>query len=638
MKPTTWFAPGLALAATLFFVLASVAPAQPPASAIAAAEGGALFDQHCKGCHEPAVGRAPNRQTLAGRARGDIITALTSGAMAPMASGLNPDQIKSIAIYLTPGTTQTADRMCATNANIATGVSDWTSVGADTASTRFQPHPRLLAKDVPHLKVKWSFAMSGGGQSIVVGDWLFITNRNGRLYALDARLGCVHWIDTDVYARSTPALSRLANSPSGWALFVSSGTHSVRAFDAQSGKEIWKSEALESHPATVMTGAPVVAGDRLLVPVSSIEEVTAAAPAYGCCTFRGSLVALDLKTGAKLWQAYPIDEPRHPLGKNAMGVTMQGPAGGAIWSAPTVDHRRGLVYVATGDSYTAAETRGADAIAAIDLVTGKVRWKHQATAGDNFILGCSGSEKGSNCPNPTGPDYDFGASPILFTVPGGRQILVVGQKSGLVYGLDPDSGRGLWTSRVGAGSSLGGIEWGMAADRRNVFVANADTVGLFADYLREHKIPFPGMGKSDPARPGLTALDPLTGKSIWIVPAPKAPCHYAGDRSTDSLRGECVRAQSAPPAAMPGVVFSGTMDGWFRAYDATSGKILWAFSTTAQTYDTVNGVKGQPGGSIDGMGPVVADGMVFTMSGFKGAANIGGNATNVLLAFSVDGK
>ena len=135
-----------------------------------------------------------------------------------------------------------------------------------------------------------------------------------------------------------------------------------------------------------------------------------------------------------------------------------------------------------------------------------------------------------------------------------------------------------------------------------------------------------------PAKPGIYALDPANGRIVWQAPAPVAPCHYAADKEKPS---SCVRAQSAAPAAMPGIVFSGTLDGWFRAYDAKSGKIVWEYSTTAQTYDTVNGASGQPGGGIDGMGPTIAGGMVYTMSGFNGAARVGSNGINVLLAFGL---
>ena len=271
------------------------------------------------------------------------------------------------------------------------------------------------------------------------------------------------------------------------------------------------------------------------------------------------------------------------------------------------------------------------------MKTGKVRWSNQVTEADNFIVGCNAASKPVNCPSPDGPDYDFGASPILFHLASGKEVVLSGQKSGVAFGMDAETGKTLWSRRVGSGSSLGGIEWGMAADTKRLYVANADTVNLLEENLKK-------MGRSNvatplgPPMPGLSAIDPATGKLLWSTPAPVATCHYAGDRSKDRGGGACVRAQSQAPSVIPGVVFSGTMDGWLRAYDAASGKILWADSTTERTYDTVNQVKGQPGGSLDGLGAAVAGGRLFVMSGFNGAANTGGNGTNVLLAYSVDGK
>jgi polyvinyl alcohol dehydrogenase (cytochrome) len=177
----------------------------------------------------------------------------------------------------------------------------------------------------------------------------------------------------------------------------------------------------------------------------------------------------------------------------------------------------------------------------------------------------------------------------------------------------------------------------MAADDRRLFVAISDVINLIDEAMRPKGKPMTPQPQP-PGKPGLSALDPATGKVVWHTPAPVAPCHYAGDRSRDRAEGLCIRAQSAAPSAMPGAVISGTMDGWLRAYDAKSGKILWAYSTTAQTYDTVNGVKGQPGGNLDGLGAAIAGGMVYTLSGVGGAAGTGANPVNVLLAFSVDGK
>jgi len=622
-----------------------------PLAARAQSAGETVFNGRCKACHEPAVDRAPSRATLATYPAATIVDALTNGVMKPMAAGLSDADKQAVADYLTAAgparPVQAAqgraapapvgvDVKCQVNPPIRAGASDWTSVGLDR-SHRFQANPGLSRADVPKLKVKWAFAMSGGSMPTVIGDWLFITNRTGKFYALDPATGCVRWAIDNAAARTTPMIVKSSVSPSGWLTLIGERNRTVRAFDAQTGAELWRSAPLETNAVAGITGSPVISGGQVFVPLTSGEEGAARQPTYSCCSFQGSLAALDLATGKIQWQTKVITEPLHPTHKNSAGTMMQGPAGGAIWSAPTVDPKRGLVYVATGDSYTEVPTKGADAIVAMDVKTGKIRWSNQVTEADNFIVGCNQAQKPINCPSPDGPDFDFGASPILFHLANGKDVVLSGQKSGVVFGMDPDSGRTLWSTRVGSGSSLGGIEWGMAADGQRLYVANADTVNLLDEALRK-------MGREavagglPPAKPGLSALDPATGKLLWQVPAPVAPCHYAGDRSRDRGGGGCVRAQSQAPSVMPGVVFSGTMDGWFRAYDAATGKVLWADSTTDRTYDTVNQVKGQPGGSLDGLGAAIAGGRVFVMSGFNGAANTGGNGTNVLLAYTVDGK
>lgn len=620
-----------------------------------AAIGQQVWETRCKGCHEPPVERAPGREQLAKRPPADIITALTAGVMVPMAQGLSAEQIKGVADYLTAapaapaggapgaaaantaierrpvqvaqGSTGT-DPMCKVNGPIKPGPADWSTVRADDRSTAFQPKG-LTAADLPKLKLKWSFAMAGGGAPTVVGNYLFITNRSGAFYALDTATGCVHWVKQGIVSRTTPPVVRSKAAPSGWLVLAGGSNRIVHAFDAQSGQEIWKSDSLESHASSLLTGSPVVAGDVVLVPISSIEEATSMDKNYACCTFRGSLAALDVKTGKTLWKTFVIDQPAKEYGRtNANGKPLLGPAGAAIWSAPSVNKKRGLVYVATGDSYTDVDQKGSDAIFAMDIRTGKIRWSHQMTEKDNFVMGCGPTGKTGNCPSPMGPDYDFGATPILFDLPGGKQVLLAGQKSGIVYGFNPDNGALIWKTQVGMGSALGGVEWGIGADNKRLYVPIADLIGL---YMEQRGAVKPGAPPVE--RAGLHALDPATGKELWFTPSPVAPCKYG--KGEYSEKG-CVRAQSAAPAVIPGAVISGTMDGWLRGYDAATGKIIWTYSTTAQSYDTVNGIKGQPGGSIDGMGPTVANGMLFTMSGFNGAARIGSNGVNVLLAFGKD--
>lgn len=632
-----------ALALIVALILPVRAFAVPIPEALPA--GQALYDQRCKSCHEPAQGRTPGREQLAQRNPADIFVALKSGAMKAMSQGLSDTDMKDIAGYLTSSgksdsltsmlnppasKSATVDKLCPAGKTLKASASSWALSGFDGASSRFQTHAGLTAQNVSRLKVKWSFSMEGGGQPAVLGNWVFATNRNGSFYALDGKTGCVIWSVLDAQSRNTPLVLKSAASPSGWMVVIGQLDKRVRAFDAQDGKTLWRSPVLDDHVAASLTGATTVSGDTLYVPVSSYEEAVSMSKAYACCTFRGSLVALNLRTGAQKWKTYSIKEAPRDYGRlNASGMGLKGPAGGAIWSAPTVDVARGLVYAATGDSYTDIDSEGSDAIIAFDMASGKIRWTQQVTAKDNFVMGCErkGAAATGNCPSPMGPDHDFGASPILFTLPGGKQVLLAGQKSGMAYGLSPDDGKQLWNTQVGVGGALGGIEWGMGADRAQLYVAMADLTGLFRAAS--------GDKSPDLAKPGLSALDPATGKIKWYTPSPAAPCGL--HKSTYDLKG-CIRAQSAAPSVIPGAIISGTTDGWLRAYEAKTGKIIWEYSSTAQTFSTVNGVLAQVGGGFDGMGPAIADGMVFVMSGFNGASRVAGNGRNVLLAFSVDGK
>ena len=319
----TWLF-GAALAAASAVSVAAHAQGTP--------DGAAIYDTHCKACHDGGNPRAPNRADLAQRPAADIVQALTTGIMQPMAQGLSDADKQAVAAYLTSaqGSTVAArggegrempqvavktgpigvDPKCASNPPIVATPGDWASTGIDDAATRFQRHPGLKAADVPKLKVKWAFSMTGGGQPTVVGDWLFVTNRSGKFYAMDAKTGCVHWTVDDIVSRTTPEVVKSDISPSGWAAFVGQSDRIVRAFDAQTGKELWRSPELEKHPISVLTGSPVVVGDRLIVPISSIEEAAAMSKSYACCTFRGSVAALDLKTGKLLWKTVMIPEPR----------------------------------------------------------------------------------------------------------------------------------------------------------------------------------------------------------------------------------------------------------------------------------------------------------------------------------------
>jgi polyvinyl alcohol dehydrogenase (cytochrome) len=645
-----------AVAGTLVVGSPVASRAQAPVS-----QGQAVFEAHCKMCHDPAIDRAPGREQLGYMQQSQILEALNNGVMQPMAVGLSDADKRAVAAFLAPGgpapaagaqdaaagslgrrapavsgPVATTDLKCAMSPPpLAPGKSDWIGAGASPTAPRYQPNPEIKAADVPKLKLKWAFSVSqGNGQPTVMGNWMWVSG-SGHVYGMDPKTGCVYWRADNITSRTTPIPVKSSISPSGWALIVSQRNKIVKALDAANGKEIWASEVLDSHRASGLTGSPTIYGDQIFQPISSGEEASSGAPNYACCSFRGSVVALDLKTGKKEWQTFPIREPMKPIRTNSAGTMLQGPAGAAIWSQPTIDAKRGVIYVATGDSYTEAHSAGTDAIMAINMKDGSVKWTTQVTETDNFIMNCTIAHPGPNCPTPLGPDYDFGSSPILVTAPNGKQVVLSGQKSGITYGMDPDTGKLLWKTRVGAGGALGGVEWGIASDGKALYAGSSDIVTLFDEYLRpQGKQTL--FEKPEPSQSGLSAIDTATGKEIWRVPTPNDECTY----HPANYPTHCFAANSAAPAVMPGVVFDGSTDGWFRAYDAKTGKIIWKFNTTGQKYDTVNGVKGQPGGGIDGNGPTIADGMVFVQSGFQGAAGYGGTGTAsmVLLAFSVDGK
>jgi polyvinyl alcohol dehydrogenase (cytochrome) len=387
----------------------------------------------------------------------------------------------------------------------------------------------------------------------------------------------------------------------------------VHALDAATGAPLWKLRAGD-HPSTVVTGTPAYHAGRLYVPVSSTEEIRAIDPNYDCCTFRGSVLALEASTGRVIWRTWLVPGPAKPAGRSKSGKTLLGPSGVAVWSAPTIDARRGVLYAVTGDNYTEPTTKLSDAVVALRLSDGRIAWSKQFTEGDAYTLACRAPDK-ANCPEEEGPDFDFGASAIL----AGR-VLLLGQKSGLVYAIDPDrKGTLLWQARAGAGGTLGGIQWGMAADGKRVYAAVSDLVakrvprpgGEFFDYFLD-----PTQGG------GLSAFEIASGRLAWK--APPAPC---GGRSP------CSPAQSQAVTSIPGAVFSGSLDGFIRAFAPETGKVIWEFDT-ARSFATVNGVEAR-GGALDAGGPVAAGGMLFVNSGY---ALVGGMPGNVLLAFGVDGK
>ncbi len=506
----------------------------------------------------------------------------------------------------------------------------WNGWGVDPTQHRFQPADmaRLDPSDAARLKLKWAFGFPGATRSVaqptVFGGRVFVGSQNGKVYSLDAKSGCSYWeFDAGRGVRAAVVVGQVAD---GWAAYFGDLGADVHSVDALTGKELWKAK-LDDHPAAVITGSLTLVGRILFVPISSYEEATGANKSYSCCTFRGSLVALDAPTGKVLWKRFTIAEPATPGATNAVGVQQMGPSGAAIWSAPTFDAATQGIYVTTGDNYSDPPTETSDAILALDARSGELAWSRQITSGDAYNVACVSPEK-ENCPQAKGPDFDFGSSAVLANLLKGKRILVAGQKSGVVTALDPDRGGEIvWQKRVGAGSPMGGVEWGIAADQNDVYVAVSDVLLAVAalgtpgaqPYIFNPKI---GLLYNSKMGGGLSALKLETGEQIWRTPHPGC-----GD-----VPG-CSPAQSAAVTAIPGLVFSGGLDGHLRAYFAENGKIAWDTDTKAD-YQTVNGVAAR-GGSVDGGGAVVVDGMVYVGSG---SGFFGGTPGNVLLAYSVDGQ
>jgi polyvinyl alcohol dehydrogenase (cytochrome) len=605
-------------AATLFLV--------PLAATAQDVDGPGLYKRLCASCHDTGLNRAPQRDALLTMTAERVLASMETGTMVTMATNRTAAERRALAEFLAGkrlgtalNTTPPAAAMCRTrNASFepASGPR-WAAWGGTSANTRFQDgqDARLSAADVPRLRLKWAFAFPGDlqsyGQATLAGGRIFVGSWGGKVYSLDASTGCVHWFfDAGAGVRSALAVAQVGTRT---VAFFGDMAANVFALDASTGQLIWRTKVDDFHVARV-SGSPTFHDGRLYVPVASGEEGAAAVPTYECCRFRGSVVALDAATGKQIWKTFMIEEPK-PTRKNAAGAQLWGPSGVPVWATPAVDARRGALYVTTGNNYSDPTTSLSDAFVALDLASGKILWSRQMTTSDAYTAACRLPDK-TNCAVSNGPDLDFGASPILVTLAGGRRLLVAGQKSGVVHALDPDAqGEILWQTRIGRGGTMGGVQWGSAADGTNIYVALSDIGRVMLTYSTSTD--------ADPKQGGgMFALRLSDGERVWYTPPPGC-----------GIRARCSPAQSAAVSALPGVAFSGSVDGHMRAYSTANGSIIWDFDTIRE-YQTVNGVPGR-GGSIDGPGPVIGGGMVFVNSGYPTA---GGTPGNVLLAFSVDGK
>jgi polyvinyl alcohol dehydrogenase (cytochrome) len=510
-----------------------------------------------------------------------------------------------LALLALPAFGQTAGR-CPGNpalgdfASESSSQSSWNGWGAGLANTRAQASAAsgLDAQRVAGLKLKWAFGFPGvesvWGQPSVVAGRVFVGVNAGQVYSLDAATGCLYWtFKADAGVRSAVSVGR-SNKPGQTLAYFADQAGKVYAVDAATGEQVWK-VAADPHPLARITGATQLFEDRLYVPVASSEEPAAADPAYQCCTFRGSIVALDAYTGRQVWQTYMIPDKPKPAGKNAKGTQQFAPSGAGVWSAPTIDPKRHAIYVGTGDAYSAPAAKTTDSIVALSLEDGKMLWSVQDTAGDAWVVGCIRDTNKENCPKNAGPDYDFGASPMLVNLRSGKSLLIAGQKSGYVWAHDPDrKGALVWKTAVFTKppEATGQIVWGGTADEGAAYF---------------------GVNSG-----GIVSLAIENGERKWFTELKPSEGRKAG--------------QDAAVSSIPGFIFSGGWDGVLRVLSSSDGKVVWSFDMAKQ-FQTVNGVAAK-GGSMGSAGPTVAGGMVFAGSGYPGVQS--GVNGNVLLAFGSD--
>ncbi|TAJ95113.1 MAG: cytochrome C oxidase Cbb3 [Gammaproteobacteria bacterium] len=569
-----------------------------------------LFQTHCAACHgnpngpENATDPAIIRQMPPER----IYAALTGGVMQIQAQQLNDRQKQTLAEFMSgrplgseaSGDANAMQNHCQDNPPLAPAtIGQWNGWGAGIDNARYQPAAAagLAAADIPRLKLRWAFGFPGGistySQPGVYAGRLYTGSDLGYVYSLDAATGCIYWsFRADGQVRNAPLVGPVqGHAGATHAVFFGDAEANVYALDARTGALLWR-ERIDNHFTARITGSLTLHEGRLYIPVSSSEAFAGGTPDYPCCTFRGSVVALDVDDGQRIWKTYTIAETPKPYKKNEKGVQLYAPAGVSVWGTPAVDPVRRAIYVGTGDSWTAPAVDTSDAVMALDMDTGVVRWVFQGTREDVWLGGCFGEKKSAACPPEMGPDNDFGAAPILQTLSDGRRLLIVAQKFRNVFALDPDKdGAVVWQGQVSP-SERGGVFWGGAAVNGRVYYGVSDG--------------------------GVAAIELKDGARSWFNPI---------------TQGETRVSFTAATSAVPGAIFAGGSDGKLRSLSMENGDLIWEYDT-ARDFETVNGVAAH-GGSLRSPGAVIANGMLFVGSGY-GVLGASDKPGNVLLAFGVE--
>jgi polyvinyl alcohol dehydrogenase (cytochrome) len=600
-------------------------------------QGRALYQKACASCHENPDMRTPEPSALEAMSAELLMSSLTQGKMKDQAAGLNRRERRDLVRYLTRNTDNSSaweqDIACDSDYAAISGrsmmVRGW---GYDTHNSRHQPaeFAGLEAKDLPGLELAWAHGFPGTTemrtQPVLTDTTVYVgVSGTQSVYAFDLASGCLRW----AHRSPAPIRSALAYDqyPDGRlpVLYYGSVDGSVTLVNATDGSTLW-SKSVKLDATTTLTGTPVQYGGKLYVPLSNFEVGAARRPGYECCKGRGGVTALDMKTGDTLWTWHSTAAAENTGKKNSAGTPLWGPSGAPVWTTPAIDEKRNVLYIGTGENYSQPATDTSDAIIALDLNTGEEVWKFQALVGDAYNMDCSSwmmGKDGPNCPQNSGPDFDFGASVIIARDNEGKDILLAGQKSGDVWALDPDKkGAVRWQTNLSNGTPVGGVHWGMAAVGDTLFVPIADPE-------------WPISGWSYKPQPGVSALDISTGKIKWQYRASR-DCKLNASDFVDGRHKEkwpqChyMYGFSGAALGLDDVVLAGALNGKLFAFDPEDGAVLWTYDSK-RPYQTLNGVEAH-GGALDNAGYAVGGGHLVLQSGYSYINQMPGNVLLVLRA------
>lgn len=600
--------------------------AAEPAKPAGPHPGEAVYKQHCAACHDNSEAtKAPTRATLARMAPGMITNALMTGKMIPQATGLSSQEVSYVSEYLSEASVADDSWIeamrCPTNRR--TPKLDATpavqAFGFDIKNQRNLSYAQagLKPADLSNMEVAWVVGFPGvvtmRSQAAVVGNSIFLPvgeNKN-RVFAFDISdkaKPCIQWVWEGERTIRTSAGYGVRKDGKKVIMVGDMGAY-IHMIDATNGKELWGAH-MGLFDGSISTATPVLVGDKVIAPSSQYEIMMAAQPNYECCKTHGGVVALDAMTGKRVWEGHTMENAK-PIRDRGDGKMLWGPAGAPVWNSPSIDLKRNRLYVGTGEANSETAHKNTDALMAFDLSDGSIKWAFQATENDVFNVGCGPNGGGLNCSkNTVFRDVDFGASTILATAPGGKEMVVAGQKSGTVWAMDPDKGTVIWQTHIGTGGPNGGIHWGIAVDDTHVYAP----------------ISYPGRSIPDqvvPAdlKPGLYAVNLKDGSIDWKFEV-KPDCTDA--RKKFVPRCNSLFGLSGAPTVIGDHIITGGLDGRVYVVERKTGKLVAQWDT-AQDFQTVNGVTAN-GASVDNASIVAVNGLVLVNSGYglfaQGAGNV----------------